>query len=777
MRESWELWLRESWELWYWAMFCPSRLQERMNEWSPAKERSGTLLDTTFQDILLYRLNWRFIFQFIQITCFFSLPLVAAIPIYGQSWDWLLLPIILLIAYSGVIGGVPVHLNVPLIIIPVYLAKPTFFVASLDKAIGILPPLPQIGMGILIGTLGLVITNFLGFSILKRNLFLARSLLVFGSTLSVCSSSWISSHNLLFTFLIGGVIGFFLLIFQNEINSEDNGGSVIVIIDIVLVVVAGIVAGGIAGIVTVSIAGIIAGIVAIIFAVTVAIIFAGIAVRTATYVPKSVNMFAVKFLRVNSAETIVTGSFVVSFKFVIVKIIANIFSNLLITYFTIIITGYIAFVVAFVVASFFAGCIASISTLSLTTFLILCCLVGASLSPNRQKWLGLTAAVVMCALRIEHEAWELMLAILITLIGYYRVLPEFGIFSIFNLLTISIFRRSLLFPLSLTLFDEVLQPILDSPFTDPFQLLSLLPPFTSELLWLPLPNHARLLIASFRQNPLKAIPIFQSIQKQPLYGFQQTIINALPQLATDQLIAVQNIPEIIAIGTPNHEILSFFAPLYYSKALPDYMITNIELIDFLEGYSQACELLPTFQKYAQNIDAAIQAGSIALRERGLERILDQLSTLNSQLSGLVKSKSIPRWQNVIKQWQTIIQQELEQLQRQSQGEILNPFQYGNPLTRDRAQLFKGRSAFADQIVRQILDRNRPTIILHGPRRCGKSSFLLNLPRLLTSDVLPVYIDLQSQSASQSEADFWFTIVRAIHRDARSQQVLLPAQLS
>ncbi|MBD2177139.1 ATP-binding protein [Pseudanabaena sp. FACHB-1998] len=143
------------------------------------------------------------------------------------------------------------------------------------------------------------------------------------------------------------------------------------------------------------------------------------------------------------------------------------------------------------------------------------------------------------------------------------------------------------------------------------------------------------------------------------------------------------------------------------------------------------------------------------------------------MSRLVKRKAIPLWQAVIKQWQTIIQQELEQLQRQSQGEILNPFQYGNPLTRDRAQLFKGRSAFADQIVRQILDRNRPTIILHGPRRCGKSSFLLNLPHLLTSDVLPVYIDLQSQSASQSEADFWFTIVRAIHRDARSQQVLLP----
>jgi AAA+ ATPase superfamily predicted ATPase len=404
-----------------------------------------------------------------------------------------------------------------------------------------------------------------------------------------------------------------------------------------------------------------------------------------------------------------------------------------------VVAGVVAGGVAFVVAGVVAGVVGAISTISLPIFIFLCWLVGASLLPNRQKWLGLIAAGAIFTLRIEHQAWEAVLSIAITLIGYYRLFPYFGIFTIFIQSTTSIFHRIK---------------------TNPFQLLSLLPPFTSELLWLPLPNHDRLLIAAFRQNPLEAIPIFQSIQKQPLYGFQQTIKTALPQLVADQLIAVQTILELITTATPNHAILPLLVPSLYQSELVDTQSLNVEL-------------LPTFQKYAQNIDAALQAGSIALRERGLERILDQLSTLNSQLSGLVKSKSIPRWQAVIKQWQNIIQQELEQLQRQSQGEILNPFQYGNPLTRDRAQLFKGRSAFADQIVRQILDRNRPTIILHGPRRCGKSSFLLNLPRLLTSDVLPVYIDLQSQSASQSEADFCFTIVRAIHRDARSQQVLLP----
>lgn len=25
--------LKETWELWYWAMFCPAKLQARMNAW------------------------------------------------------------------------------------------------------------------------------------------------------------------------------------------------------------------------------------------------------------------------------------------------------------------------------------------------------------------------------------------------------------------------------------------------------------------------------------------------------------------------------------------------------------------------------------------------------------------------------------------------------------------------------------------------------------------------------------------------------------------------
>ena len=48
----------------------------------------------------------------------------------------------------------------------------------------------------------------------------------------------------------------------------------------------------------------------------------------------------------------------------------------------------------------------------------------------------------------------------------------------------------------------------------------------------------------------------------------------------------------------------------------------------------------------------------------------------------------------------------------------------------------------------------------------------NLLRLLPSDILPVYLDIQSSAANTDEASFCQAIARAIHRDARSQGLSL-----
>jgi hypothetical protein len=292
-----------------------------------------------------------------------------------------------------------------------------------------------------------------------------------------------------------------------------------------------------------------------------------------------------------------------------------------------------------------------------------------------------------------------------------------------------------------------------------------LPPYTSEILWLPLPGHAQLLIQAFKTDAQAALPIFQHIQTFDLFGFQYTLRQALPQVLADQLTAIQTTEALQAVASENHPLFSRLVPSLYQPEL-DHKAVKLP--------PEVAVLFPKFQTFARDVSNSLAAGNVALRERGLERILTELKLLPTQLPSFgLRSPMIKRWQPVITHWQRLLELELQAQQQQSQGELLNPFTFGNPL-RDRAELFKGRRRFVDEVYRLVLDRNRPTLVLHGPRRCGKSSFLLNLQRLLPSDLIPVYVDLQASGITNSEADFCYGLLRAIVRDCRSQRISLMA---
>jgi len=188
------------------------------------------------------------------------------------------------------------------------------------------------------------------------------------------------------------------------------------------------------------------------------------------------------------------------------------------------------------------------------------------------------------------------------------------------------------------------------------------------------------------------------------------------------------------------------------------------------------DLLYQLRDTARGIEANLGADSIYLRRRGLENSQLRLARLEGQLPALgLPERNRTLVQQILTRWQTVIEQEIARQQDVIQGQVINPFQSGNPLRADRADLFKGRRQFADALVAQVLERSRPTLVLHGPRRCGKSSFLLHLPRLLpVSEIIPVYVDLQSAASTASESDFWYGLVRAMGRDLRSQDIAVPS---
>jgi hypothetical protein len=650
--------LRETWELWYWAMFCPSKLQQRMNEWAPAEEKDGRRPDTHSRDIILYRFNFRFFRQFLLLLLCFTAPLTLTIAIEGQGLNWLLLPLVLLVAYGTSFWFLPVGMPIPLLCWLVYREQ--------------------------------------------------------HKTWSVLSGNGLPTQIWLFALLAIGVTSLFLLFARKDRQSNNE------VVGLVFIVAVGV-AGGVA-------VGVVAGMVVAV-----------------------VDQLAFVVITVVAAG-----------------VVGGVVAGLIIG-----MAGTAAFVVGVALAFVVAVGMAIVATLSLPLFMLICWLVALNLAPAKSRWLGIITGGILTALSFKHlDSWSL-LAVPVTLVSYYRLLPDYLMLSCISLSP------------SIALFSRLR--------SKPLLVLRLLPPYTTELLWLPLPNHDRILAAAFHTDASAALATFQQMQASSLPGFKHTIKQALPQIVADQLAAVSTIPELVitapqplaifwtgdavigfgnsllAVEVQQHPILPLLLPtLYQEEQLPQPASSPVV-------EAEIYILLPKLHTIAKNVNAALEAGNAALRERGLERILNNLGMLQAQLPGLgLKATAIKRWQPVIKRWQRVIELELEEQQKQSQGELLNPFQYGNPLRCDRSYLFKGRQAFADNIVRLILDRNRPTLVLHGPRRFGKSSFLLNLPRLLPTDMLPIYLDMQSAAVTTDEAAFCQGLVRAISKDSGSQGVELPA---
>ncbi|QMS90197.1 ATP-binding protein [Nostoc edaphicum CCNP1411] len=401
------------------------------------------------------------------------------------------------------------------------------------------------------------------------------------------------------------------------------------------------------------------------------------------------------------------------------------------------------------VAVVLAVVLAVVSTLPLSWFLVFVGLIAFALAPAKNNRVFITTTLILIAVSIRNLGWLSALIIPVSLVSYYRIFDYF-FFASFSFFT-SIINR--------------LHP-------QPLQLLHSLPPYTSELVWLPLPNHEQLFISAFRSNPQEPLNVFRYTQTFSLPGFQITLQNALPQIVADQLKQIQSIPELIFTTNSDHRILPFLiSPFYHLDSDSD---TSTPEIPLPKVKPELSILLPRLQTIIQDIQSALENENIARRERGLEKINNKLVQLQSQLSSLgLKDEAIKRWTPVLEHWQRVIELEQNEQCKLSQGELINPFQYGNPVRLEQKNLFKGRQRFANEVVRRVLDRDRPTLVLHGPRRCGKTSFLYNFPRLLPSDIIPVFVDMQSSAITTSESDFCFGLVRAIHKDCKSQGVQLP----
>jgi hypothetical protein len=110
-----------------------------------------------------------------------------------------------------------------------------------------------------------------------------------------------------------------------------------------------------------------------------------------------------------------------------------------------------------------------------------------------------------------------------------------------------------------------------------------------------------------------------------------------------------------------------------------------------------------------------------------------------------------RFADTIGRWRTLLKEELAELEKAptKTSIVKNPYMPATVLEQ-HSNVFVGRRDLGLQLE-EALSRgsNRPTFLLNGERRMGKSSALLQLPDLLGTRYIPVFYDLQSTSIISS----------------------------
>jgi hypothetical protein len=224
----------------------------------------------------------------------------------------------------------------------------------------------------------------------------------------------------------------------------------------------------------------------------------------------------------------------------------------------------------------------------------------------------------------------------------------------------------------------------------------------------------------------------------------------------------------------------------YELALRDLEKRTI-LYDIGQAHQQLALLLPaevrslnasaaTVFRYLDDSsqEAASYYAQIDKRDRqeALERMMSSLQKIHVH-TAFSSTKLNQRLNTVVNQWRMLAQQGKETLLSVS-GHLYidNPYAPGNPLELGDP-LFVGRGDIVQKLGQALQKKYRPTFLLTGERRMGKSSILKHLPVLLGPRYLPVFYDLQTPGMIASTAAFFATLAAGMEKQLRDRG--LPVQ--
>ena len=265
------------------------------------------------------------------------------------------------------------------------------------------------------------------------------------------------------------------------------------------------------------------------------------------------------------------------------------------------------------------------------------------------------------------------------------------------------------------------------------QFLRYLPPRFDELILLPLPFMAKLIVAAYRDNPAASRQTIDYL----IHSTNQQNVAALAMTG----IAVDSLSHCHTMG----DILAISDQLAWIPSPPPLTVSMI-----LEPSTVSMILVRFMLEISQSVRASYNATSSYRQYELLQSPITRLEQLRNTLAYSQNAQLATSFGSIVQKWLKILQTAQKTLAEQAKrsAEIPQVYIAGASLNPDDAKTrFKGRQDIFREIETLAFSAQPPILLLYGGRRTGKTSALKYLPQKVGSELIPLLIDLQGAATA------------------------------
>lgn len=275
--------------------------------------------------------------------------------------------------------------------------------------------------------------------------------------------------------------------------------------------------------------------------------------------------------------------------------------------------------------------------------------------------------------------------------------------------------------------------------SDPFRLIHNSPVYWDEVIATPLPYLKDWLVSLVKRDRKRGLEEILFVAEKRPYQ-RNAAFKALLTVVEQDLQRINDLYGLANVG----DLLKAFPA--ESKYLP-------------EGWNDTRRSLNTISTLANDYQLRLTPSG---QLRVLGELREEVRYFQKQMALTVGAVSTT-FQPLATRWLEIAKQaEIEARTHLQFTALPNPYVASVPLQPRDFGLLKGRRDIIRAIEKDILNTGqRPSLLLYGRRRTGKSSTLLNLPLLLSSQFESVYIDCQDAKWHESDQAFCYNLARDI----------------